>query len=193
VRAGHGVDAFSYLSVLLSIILGLAITQILMGYRGLLLARGRVRFYAPTLTWSGLLLVIAAQTWWSSFGLARHTGWTFPQFSTVLLQMVLLFMMAGLVLPDIPAEAPVDLKAHYFREQRPFFGTFLLLLAVSVGKDWVLSGHLPERENLAFHGVFAVFALLGFLIRKPRFHEVVTPIGALAVAAYIGLLFARLA
>ena len=32
-------DAFSYLSVLLSIILGLAITQVLQGFRGLMLAR----------------------------------------------------------------------------------------------------------------------------------------------------------
>ena len=32
-------DAFSYLSVLLSIILGLAIAQVLQGYRALLLAR----------------------------------------------------------------------------------------------------------------------------------------------------------
>ena len=47
-------DAFSYLSVLLSIILGLAITQILQGYRGLLLARGRVTFYVPSLIWTAL-------------------------------------------------------------------------------------------------------------------------------------------
>jgi hypothetical protein len=187
------VDAFSYLSVLLSIILGLAITQILMGFRGLLLARGRVSFYWPTLVWSLLLLVIAAQAWWSSFGLARHRDWTFPQFSAVLLQMVLLFMMAGLVLPDIPPNEPVDLRAHYFREQRPFFAAFLLMLTVSVSKDWILEGHLPTRENLAFHGVFATLALLALLIRKPRFHEIATPIGALVMAAYIALLFARLA
>ena len=38
-------DAFSYLSVLLSIILGLGIQQVLQGYRALMLARGRVRFF----------------------------------------------------------------------------------------------------------------------------------------------------
>jgi heme/copper-type cytochrome/quinol oxidase subunit 4 len=36
-------DAFSYLSVLLSIILGLAITQVLLGLRSLMHARSRVR------------------------------------------------------------------------------------------------------------------------------------------------------
>jgi hypothetical protein len=39
-------DAFSYLSVLLSIIIGLAITQVLQGYRGLLLARHRTTLFA---------------------------------------------------------------------------------------------------------------------------------------------------
>ena len=42
-------DAFSYLSVLLSIILGLAIAQVLQGYRAILLARGRVRLSAAAL------------------------------------------------------------------------------------------------------------------------------------------------
>ncbi|MGZ3377182.1 MAG: hypothetical protein ACXU8S_11345 [Phenylobacterium sp.] len=186
-------DAFSYLSVLLSIILGLAITQILMGYRGLLLARGRVRFYGPTIVWSGLLLVIAAQNWWSSFGLSYHRDWTFLQFSTVLLQTVLLYMMAGLVLPDIPASEPVDLRAHYFRERRPFYGAFVLMLGVSVSKDWILQGRLPAPENLAFHAVFVSLSLLAFFIRRPRFHEIATPVGAAVMAAYVTLLFFRLA
>ena len=40
-------DAFSYLSVLLSVILGLAIQQVLLGYRGLALLRRRMTWYAP--------------------------------------------------------------------------------------------------------------------------------------------------
>ena len=151
------------------------------------------RLYAPTLIWSALLLVISAQAWWASFGLVHKHDWTFLQFSTVLLQMVLLYMMAGLVLPDIPADAPVDLRQHYYRERRPFYGVFILMLAVSVSKDWVLDGRLPARENLAFHGVFALLALLALVIRRPRYHEIATPLGALGVAAYIAALFARLA
>jgi len=42
-------DEFSYLSVLLSIILGLAVTQILQVFRGLLLSRARVLIYWPVL------------------------------------------------------------------------------------------------------------------------------------------------
>jgi hypothetical protein len=65
-------DAFSYLSVLISIILGLAIAQVLQGYRALLLARGRVRVDPAALIWSGLILLFAAQAWWASFGLTER-------------------------------------------------------------------------------------------------------------------------
>lgn len=186
-------DAFSYLSVLLSIILGLAITQILQGYRGLLLARGRVTLYLPTMLWSALLLVITAQAWWTSFDLARHQNWTFLQFCAVLLQMILLYMMCGLVMPDFPTDARVDLKDHFYRERRPFFAALLLMLASSVARVWILEGRLPSPGNLAFHGAFSVLAAAGFAIREPRFHEIITPIGALIMASYIALLFAHLA
>src|SRR6478672_4069223 len=62
-------DPFSYLSVLISIILGLGITQLVTGLGRLIQARGRIKFYAPTIAWVGLLLIIHVQTWWAMFGL----------------------------------------------------------------------------------------------------------------------------
>lgn len=79
-------DAFSYLSVLISIILGLAVTQVLQGFRGLMLARSRVRTYWPALVWAVLVLVICVQVWWAMFGLSQRTAarWTFLDFGLVL-------------------------------------------------------------------------------------------------------------
>lgn len=185
-------DAFSYLSVLLSIILGLAITQVLQGYRALLLSRTRVTLYPPSLIWSALLLVFSAQFWWASFGLADHDEWTFATFGVVLLQTVLLYMMTAIVLPDIPAGEEVDLKQHYFREARPFFGIALAMLAVSVIKDWMLEGALPDRANLAFHLGFAVCNVLVLTNKRERVHEVFAIAMIVFTSAYIALLFARL-
>ena len=185
-------DAFSYLSVLLSIILGLAITQILQGYRGLLLSRARVRAYAPPLIWSGLMLVIATQSWWADFGLAGRQVWTFPQFGAVLLHTVLIYMMAALTLPDVPAGEGVDLREHYYREARPFFILMIAMLASSIVKELLLEGRLPEPENLAFHGLAALLALVGTVVRRPRFHELLAPAMLALIGVYIALLFSRL-
>ncbi len=185
-------DAFSYLSVLLSIILGLAIAQVLQGYRGLLLSRARVTLYAPPLIWSALILVFAAQSWWASFGYADHAQWDFAGFAIILLQTALLYMMSAVVLPDVPPAEPVDLRAHYERERRPFFGLSIAMLAVSLAKDVKIDGHLPEGPNLAFHLGFAAVSAAAILIRSPRFHEILAPAMALLTGAYIALLFARL-
>jgi len=50
------VESFDYLSVLLSVIIGLAITQVLLGFRRLILTRMKVKLYLPTVIWAGLAL-----------------------------------------------------------------------------------------------------------------------------------------
>ena len=185
-------DAFSYLSVLLSIILGLAITQVLQGYRGLLLSRSRVTLYAPTMIWSALLLVFAAQLWWASFGLASHKEWDFGTFAVILLQTVLLYMMSAIVLPDVPIDGHVDLREHYYREVVPFFTTSLLMLSASITKDWMLNGRLPQPANLAFHGFFAALATLAIVSRKPRVHLVISSAMVVFSIVYVSTLFAHL-
>jgi hypothetical protein len=186
------VDAFSYLSVLLSIIVGLAVTQVLQGYRGLLLARRRVRLSAPVLIWSGLLLVIATQAWWASFGLRLKTEWDFVSFAAVLLQMVLLYMLAGLIIPDVPAGSTIDLREHFESHRRAFFGFLLALLASSVAKDVIVNHALPSALNLAFHGVLALTAAVGLWARSTRVQLALAIFAALGIMTYIALLFARL-
>ena len=119
----RNMDAFSYLSVLLSIILGLAVQQVLQGYRALILSRRRIIFYAPPLIWSVLILTMVAQHWWASFGLAERGDWSFALFATILIQTALIYMLAAIVLPDVPADEKLDLRAHYYREAPAFFAS----------------------------------------------------------------------
>jgi hypothetical protein len=63
---------------------------------------------------------------------------------------------------------------------------------ISVGKDVLINGSLPEPLNLAFHVVVAAICLSAILVRRRRYHEILGITGAAAMVAYIGLLFARL-
>lgn len=186
-------DAFAYLSVLLSIILGLAIAEILIGYRSLLLARGSVKLYAPPLIWSATMLVLAIHFWWASFGLAGREDWDFAAFAAVLMQTVMLFMGASLLLPETRPDQQIDLKAHYYREARPFFLFGLLFLAFGYVKDWLLDRHI-QRGGIAlgFFVFFTAMTLTALFVRKPRVHEIIAPMMGLAVLIFIGVMFARL-
>jgi hypothetical protein len=185
-------DAFSYLSVLLSIILGLAVAQVLQGYRALLLAHGRVRYDPAPLIWSGLVLLFVAQGWWASFGLNERRDWDFLDFAVILLQMGLLYMLSALVLPDVPAEQPVDLARHFERHRKAFFAFLIAMLASSIAKEAVLEHRLTSPLNLAFHVLLAVIAVAGIVFGSKRVQLALALFGTAGFIAYVSLLFTRL-
>ena len=185
-------DAFAYLSVLLSIILGLAIAEVLQGFGALLAIRSRVRLYSPSIIWAVMMLLMATQFWWASFGLANREHWNFAAFSAVLLQTVMLYMGSAIVLPKIRSDDVIDLRAHYYREIVPFFSFGLLFLTVGFIKDWLLSGGLPDAVNLAFRAFFAVVTVTALFVRRPRVHEVIAPLMAVVITVYFGVIFAQL-
>lgn len=185
-------DAFSYLSVLLSIILGLAMTQVLQGFRDLMLARERVAAYWPCLAWAALLLLIDVQVWWAMYELRLLPEWSFLAFAVVLAQTIPLYLLAGLVLPDVGTSGPVDLRIHFYENRRWFFSLLALLALVSIGKELVLYGHLPSPLNLGFHLLLIATALIGARTTREEFHKALVLLGVVFVVTYIALLFAHL-
>ena len=185
-------DAFSYLAVLISIILGLGITQLLNGLGRLLQERRRVQMYWPTIVWVGLLLVIHVQTWWAMFGLRTLSSWSFLAFLLVLLQPVLLFLLAALILPDSGSETARDLHANYFAHSRWFFGLAVLLLVASLTRDLVLSGSLPSRVNTTGHVLLLLGWGVGALTQREAYHRWLAVYSALILVGYIAVLFRAL-
>jgi magnesium-transporting ATPase (P-type) len=186
------VDEFSYLSVLLSIIIGLAVTQILQGFRARMLSHARVTRYWPTQVWAAIVLIIGTQSWWAMFGLRNRREWQFDDFMVLLAQTIMLYLIAGLVFPDFPEDKPVDLRAHYFAQRRRFFGLLLASILISIARDLVLNHALPDPANLAFHIGYVAIAIVGIVTAREWVHKALTVITGAAIILYVSLLFARL-
>ena len=71
---------FEYLSVLISIVVGLGISHLLAGVARLIRRRDEVRFYLPSLLWMGALFLAFIQIWWAIFGSRAMESWTFVGF-----------------------------------------------------------------------------------------------------------------
>lgn len=184
-------QAFAYLSVLLSIVLGLAIAEILQAWAGLLRGRARVRFYLPPIIWSAIFLLLIVQFWWVSFGLASRADWNFASFCTVFGQTVAIYVASALVLPQSEGDHPVDLRAHYYREVPPLFGLGLVFSAIGFVKDWLLHERLvPLRLGVSF--LFIILMVVLLAVRKPRVHEAAAPIVAVLMIGYFVVLFWRI-
>jgi hypothetical protein len=184
-------QAFDYLSVLLSIVLGLGITQLLSGFARWLELRREMKPYAPSALWAGFLLLVHVQTWWAMFGLRGIRDWTFLEFAVVLLQPILLFLLASLALPG-PQSAERDMKVNFFAHRRWFFWMFLGVLVASISKDLVIAGVLPTRLNLAFHGGLFVCGVTALSSRQSLVQLAAATSALALMVVYIGVLFANL-
>ena len=185
-------DEFGYLSVIISVIIGLSITQLLQGIGQIINARDRVRIYWPAIGWTVLLLLIDVQAWWAMFGYRNRHAWTFVQFTVVLLEAIMLYLLAAVALPNIPNEGEIDLRSNYFRHAGWFFGSLVVLLLDSLLKSVVVYGGLPGKSDLGFHLFWIITALIAAFVRNERYHKAFICLSLGLFVVYIALLFSSL-
>lgn len=186
-------NAFDYLAVIISIVLGLSLTQILTGLGRMIQLRRCIRFYWPAVLAITALILADVQFWWSLFGLRHRTDWDFAGFMVILAQAALLSIASTVIVPALPDQAEkIDMKAAYFDHSRWYFGLLIALLATSLVKTWVLDNSLPDTADLVAHGAFATLFLVGAASNSDRVHKVVNPLLSAALVAYVVVLFAKL-
>ena len=168
-------SAFEYTSVLASIIIGLAMVDVLVSLNRLVRAGRLVTWHWAAPAASVLVVLTLIQIWWSLYR-PQDAGATIGQFLPLFLELVILFLLAAAALPDeVPADG-VDLKAYYHRNGPYFWGLFTAalgwLLLVDLAES-VLQGGLSAflGERLVDIGVLGLFASLIF-VRRLGWHAV---------------------
>ena len=157
---------FEYLTVLISVVVGLSVTSFLTNVVRIIHVRGDVTISWVQLLWSIAILIWTIAFWWFTFVLAEQSQWTFPLFVFLLAYSTLLFLLMALLFPEgVPADH--NYQAQFMRNRVWFFGVLLLFLCVDLvdyivklDKDLSIIGQLP----------YAAFA--GSLIVLSLFHEI---------------------
>lgn len=185
-------NAFEYLAVLISIVLGLGITNVLSGFASMVRHRDRVTIYWPLLVWMAVLFLIHVQTWWAMFELREVRHWTFGGFLAVVMQPVMLYLATSVLVPDFPAGGAIDLKQAYYRETRWFFAGLIAVLVASLVRTPAVSGRLTNPSDFAAHLLFMSFAALGMFTRNEWVHKTSAVIGSVLYCSYIVALFVQL-
>lgn len=186
-------DQFEYLSVLISIIVGLGLSHLLSSAARLIQLRHRARLYGPTLSWMGSLLLAQIQIWWVAFDRRADVEWNFFSFLLYLLIPIGAYVLSYLVVPDLEGGEVVDLRASYHANRTWFFGILGGVLGISLGEEYLRSGDIIRDADALFRLVFLLVACAGVWIRREAFHVVTAALFLLLFTAYIGVLFLRLA
>jgi hypothetical protein len=191
-----------YIASLLSIIVGLALTDLARSFRELVRPQQKVNWHWLPLLWAANTFFLAIQIWWNSFALLTEATSTF--FFPFLFTFLLLYLACAFALPypgwrksqpgsDAPGskvpietlgtEPSLDLKAFHFSKahRRWFFGILIgSLVAGQVGTQVaraLAEGFSASRVEMLVNGGVAV--LLGTLGLTDRWW-VHTPLSVLS-------------
>jgi hypothetical protein len=134
----NSISAFEYVTILVSIILGLGITFILSSFSDLLFHYAEVRFYWPHTIWIFFLLFLHVQDWVITYQLKDKAIWTLPSVLFVLLYPSVLFMCARMLMPDEDKEKKKDLKQFYEKEYPIIFKIFSAAILLSIFFNLIL-------------------------------------------------------
>lgn len=196
-----------YLVALISIIVGLALTDLAQSFRELIRPDHPVKWDGLPLAWSASVFLLTILLWWQGFGDLKDPslgGGTGPIFLTHLLFFLLLYLCCAFALPDPdwekspgrsestgPSERSVDLKAFYFSigHRRWFFGLLIgLWVVVGISNQLRLeSGGAIQRLDLALPmvGMTALTAVPIFTDRRWAHWVVVAALGGLIGAVAV--------
>ena len=169
-------DQFVYVSVLFSIVIALALTQLLAGIAALLRS-ARYALLLRYIAWVGVLLFACVDLWFSLWGLRESEEWSLIYVLYLLVLATVLYVACQLIVPDLRDGDSIDLVAFNESRRRKYLAALGLDVALATVQNLTTPG-------LATANVFnvALVALIGiaWLWRDTRVQMAV-------VAVFIGL------
>ncbi len=177
------VSPFEYVSILVSIILGLGITQILSSFSNLLYTFHKVKFYGPHTIWIVFILYLHIQDWFITYQLKDKVSWNLPEVLFVLIYPVILYIIAKIMLPDKDNEENESMEKYYYSQSSNLFllmsmailssilfNVFLLgntlagqsLLIVFLAATSILG--LSKNKSVIIHKAFSIIVLVSTLL-----------------------------
>jgi len=164
---------FSHLMVLVSIVLGMAITELIGSIGAILRNRQGIILHFPLCMWVVLVCLTLIQFWWAAWQFGRLTL-SFGGYVGIILIAILHYLLARIVLPDFSSPDVVaeytsgdkyDLRSYYLRNVAWMSGVAILLIVLIITVDGILFGmHRSSvaAQKLPYRLVFV--ALLGIVL-----------------------------
>ena len=158
---------------LVSVIVGLGLTELLASLNGLVRSRNAVHWYALPLAWAAVCLILVVNLWWGIYlgAIGIATPSNAGAFLLYLIVPVLLYLVCSAALPDVRGPAAVDLRASYYASSRYFSGLLLAYVAAAMLQAYLARGSVEWTTMTIVLRVGILVVLLPLVwVRQPWYH-----------------------
>lgn len=177
-------DITEHSLTLISIIVGIGLTEMLGNLHRLIRNRRRVTWDWLPVTWAAALLLLVINYWWSIYlgvsGLNQSKN--AAEFGLLLIQPILLFLTTASVLPNFDPNCEWDLRRHYDEHRKTFIATFVLYQCTTWTTAMVV-GTLGWNVISVVRAIILLLLVLMLLFNKRRW-DWMGVLGILAILAF---------
>lgn len=185
-------DAFGYVSVIFSVVIGLGLSHLLNAVVELVKARHRVRFYWVHLLWVALIFIGHIFLWWTMWNLRLVRDWNFFSFLLLLLAPVLLYVAAAFLVPKVEPETPLDLREYFYENHSAFFIVNAAFTGLMGAENWLLTGRPSPPPVTGFLAFWFLLLCISAVVKNARYHAAISILFALLFLTFIVLFGLRL-
>ena len=145
-------DLFSYLSAFVTIVLAIAITDMIQSTHRLIRARRRVKWDIVPLIFAGAIVIVVLSEFFALWDTFAVTKITFSRLLWMLLVPTLAALLAYSVLPDDVPQDGLNLREFYTSERRTWVVMFALMAAFDIARSVALISH--RRDWVLEYAIF---------------------------------------
>lgn len=174
-------DSFSYLFILVSIVVGLALTHLLHGFGQRIQHPDRFDLYWIHILWVAYVFEFIIAFWWFQYGYIGIGEWSFRLYLFVVAYAIVLYLMSVVLFPD-DLGAHAGFREYFHARQKWFFGLVALTQLIdtldTIAKGWAHAAEMPFMY-WPMNGGTLVLAIVAARTRSVRFHA------AFAILAFL--------
>jgi cell division protein FtsW (lipid II flippase) len=167
-------DRFSFVMVLLSIIVGLGITELLSNFARQIQTRATSKFYWLHTLLAVIVFIALLQQWWESWDQRLVESWSFPIMLLMLGGPIGLYLVSHILFPkDIDGE---DFEKHYFASAPVMYLIGMAtVFCASVYRPLSFGHELLDPDNATSVFIFLTFLALA-TAKSRRLHSILVPL-----------------
>ena len=169
---------FEYIIVLISIVIGLALTHLMQGIAGLIQHPDRARIWWVHLVWVAYMFVNAIFWWWYEFRLQRIEAWTFSLYAFVVFYAFYIYLICALLFPR-DLEGYDGYRDYFLSRRKWFFGLLAGWAAIDLIdtaiKNTAQSNYLASlgTEYLVSQVALTLGSVVGLVSRRASVHATI--------------------
>ena len=167
-NAQNLMSSFEFITALMSIIIGLGVTNLLAGAGRAFYRRRENPLDEVHLVLTVATLLLLVLQWWVTFRWNIEIKWTFDRFLLLITWTVSLYLLTVFLYPPDLSEAE-EHQGRFERNRSGYYSTFIAMSLLDIAQTAVHGELLQPIWYVPFVGHYALLAGVGLIVRRPGY------------------------